>query len=314
MRIDNLLKQLDDPRAPVSYPIRPINYSDSGHPVIGLDQRVQALVRQGQPLVPPLQVVRRPGLGDKVFALAALHQFVQENPEVDVTFSGLDTDEWLELVPWVKIGVNDDCNTVANLDNTPPNGEDRVLAMGRILGVTPTTIEFPINIPKRKHNIKKPYYVFVPFAARCGPRSLPIGTILSILQNSPLPLAFTDVTKYDMVVGHNVTNCTGIDLVELLPILADCEGVIGADTGLPWLGAALGKPCLIMFSHINPAERTATTRNVLSVRPGCLCSRSCGDHIGTRPECSWKDAVPKCTAHLTPPFVRFQMREFERLT
>ena len=315
MGIDEFLRKLSEPKAPVSYPVRQVAQSDRGHPVLGLDQHVQMLVRQGQPLVPPLQVVRRPGLGDKVFALAATYQYLQENPDADVTFSGLDTDTWLSLIPWVKTGINPECNTVVNLDNTPPNGGDRVKLMGDIMGVDVDNLEFPISIPKKKLGVKKPYYVFAPFAARCGPRSLPLEGTLSVLQRSPLSLAVVDAMAYNWDgLGRNVSNCTGLDIFGLIGLLSECAGVISCDTGVPWLASAMGKPCLVFFSHIDPAERTMTCNNVLAVRPPALCAKSCGDHIGTRPECRWKDTVPKCLAHVTSEFLRFQMREFERLT
>lgn len=312
MSIDDLLRNLSNPKATIAYPQRVIHRSDTGHDVLGLDPAVQTLVMQGQTLVEPLQVVRRPGLGDKVFALAATYAYLQEHPEADVTFSGLDTDSWLSLIPWVKTGVNPACNTVVNLDNTPCNGGDRTRLMGGILGVDVTSIEFPIIIPKKKLGLKKPYYVFVPFAARCGPRSLPLETTLSILRKSPVRLAVTDGMKYAWDgLDSKVANCTGMDMFELVALLSECAGVIGIDTGVPWLGAALGRPVLVMGGHVAGHERTQCCRNVLWVTPQ-LC-RVCGDHVGTRPDCRWQDAVPKCMSHLTPEFVRFQMREFEKI-
>jgi len=315
MGIDEFLRGLDNPRATIAYPQKVIHKSDTGHPVYGLDPTVQALVRQGQPLVPPLQVVRRPGLGDKVFSLAATFAYLQEHPDLDVTFSGLDTDKWLELIPWVKIGVNPECSTVANLDNTPPNGGDRTKLMGEVLGIDVTSMEFPIRTPRMSLGVKKPYYVFVPFAARCGPRSLPLQTTLEVMKSSPVPLAIVDSLRYDWCeLGSNVTNCTGMDMFQLVALLAECEGIVSCDTGVPWLGAAMGKPCVVLFSHVPMRDRTMTCRNVLGVEPQIPCFNGCGDHVATRPECRWREQVNKCTAGYTAEFVRHMMREFAGLT
>lgn len=313
--IGDFIKRTSDPAAAISYRVKVLYESSNGDNVLGVDPHVQELARAGQPLVGPLQVVRRPGLGDKVFALAACYAYVQEHPEVDMAFSGLDTDTWMShVIDWVKIGVNPDCNTVVNLDNTPCNGGDRTKLMGDILGVDVTTIEFPIKIPRKQHNIPKPYYVFVPFAAMAGPRSLPIVTIKELLSYVPLRVALTDAKKYDFAnLSSNVVNCTGMDMMGLIALIADSAGVIAVDTGVPWLAAAMGKPCLVMFSHIRSAERTMTCHHVWGVEPQVLCAKSCGDHIGTRPQCRWKESVPVCMAGYSPSFVRYLMREFERM-
>lgn len=310
MTIDAYLKTVDDPLATVAYRVKPLYVSSNGDRVLGVDPSVQTLVRQGQQLVAPLQIVRRPGLGDKVFALAATRAYLDANPETDVTFAGLDTDQWLKQIPWVKTGLNLDATTVVNLDNTPANGGDRTTLMGRILGVDVTTIEFPINVPKRRLNVKKPYFVFVPFANQNGPRSLPMSTTLEVLKRSPLPLVVTDAHAYNLELGYDVQNCTGLSMLDLLALLAESEGVVACDTGVPWLAAAMGKPALVFFNHIRSRDRTMTCRNVLAVDAPAECAKGCGDHIGTRPACRWKDGLPACSRHLTPEFVRHTMREF----
>lgn len=313
--IADFIKKLDNPKAPIAYPKMTLYESTSGDKVIRLKPDVQERVRRGQKIVGPLQVIRRPGLGDKVFALAACSTFTKQYPEVELTFSGMETDTWLpKVIDWLPIGLNPHCNTVANLDNTPCNGGDRAKLMGDILGVDVTTIEFPIKIPRKQHNIPKPYYVFVPFAAMAGPRSLPIVTIKELLSYIPLRVALTDAKKYDFAnLSSNVVNCTGMDMMGLIALIADSAGVIAVDTGVPWLAAAMGKPSLIMFSHIRSAERTMTCHNVWGVEPQVLCAKSCGDHIGTRPQCRWKESVPVCMAGYSPSFVRYLMREFERM-
>lgn len=310
--IDEFLKRLNDPLSTIAYPTKPIGHSDTGHVVYGLDPSINAAMADRE-IVGPVQVVRRPGLGDKVFALSAVHQYVTENPDMDVTFAGLDTDTWLKQIPWVKTGINPDCNTVVNLDNTPCNGGDRVQLMGQCLGVEVNSIEFPITVPRKKLGLKKPYYVFAPWAARKGPRSLPTATVISLLKNSPVPLALTDSVRAEYEVGSGNANCTGLGMLDLISLISESAGVIGADTGVPWLGAALGKEVLIFGSHVPARDRTQTCRNVLWVEANVPCG-PCGDHCGTMPECRFKDRVPLCTSFYTPEFMRFQMREFERLT
>lgn len=312
--IDELLRRLDDPLATIAYPTKPTNHSDTGHVVYGLDPSINAAMADRE-IVGPVQVVRRPGLGDKVFAIAACSAFVKQHPDIELTFAGLDTDTWLKQIPWVKTGINPDCNTVVNLDNTPCNGGDRVQLMGQILGVEVTSIEFDIRIPRKKLGLKRPYYVFAPWAARKGPRSLPMASVVEILKRSPVPLALTDSVRAEYEVGPNVVNCTGLGMLDLISLISESAGVIGADTGVPWLAtAALKKTVLIFGSHVPAKDRTQTCRNILWISSPASCAKNCGDHCGTMPECRFKDHVPLCTSFYTPEFMRFQMREFERLT
>lgn len=312
--IEELIRRLDNPLSTIAYPTKPINHSDTGHVVYGLDPSINAAMADRE-IVGPVQVVRRPGLGDKIFGLAAAYAFCQQNPDMDVTFAGLDTDTWLKQIPWVKTGINPDCNTVVNLDNTPCNGGDRVELMAGILGVRgPVSIEFPITVPRKKLGLKKPYFVFAPWAARKGPRSLPTATVISLLKNSPIPLALTDSVRAEYEVGDGNTNCTGLGMLDLLVLLSESAGVVGCDTGVVWLGQAMSRPALCFFSHVAACDRSMTTRNLMAVKSPASCAANCGDHCGTMPECRFKDRVPLCTSFYTPEFMRFQMREFERLT
>ncbi len=312
MLISDFIHGLDDPKAAIAYPQEVLYRSDSGHPVIGVDPHAQQVARRVGPIISPVQVIRRPGLGDKVFGLAATYKYIAEHPEMDITFSGLDTDTWLKQVPWVKTGINPACKSVVNLDNTPPNGGDRVKLMGEIMGVDVDDIRFPINIPKRKLGIKKPYYVFAPFAANQGPRSMPLATVISILKHSPIPLVMRDANKFDFELGQNVVDCSGTDMLDLLVLIGNCEGVIGCDSGLIWLGAATGKPALCFFSHVPARDRTMTCQSVWGIESQAECA-ACGDHVGTMPMCRFKDKVPACMQHCTPEFVRYTMKEFASL-
>lgn len=314
MGIAEYLRRVDDPKAVISYPMHVLYKSDTGHDVIGISPEATTAALNGRPLLPPLQVVRRPGLGDKVFAIAAIRALMEQQPDVDVTFSGLDTDTWMEpCLPWLKVGINHGANTVVNLDNTPCNGGDRAQLMGNLLGVSVTSIEFPIRTKRIKLGVKKPYYVFAPWAASRGPRSLPVSTILEVLKHSPIPLALTDVVAADYELGPNVQNCTGLGMLKLISLIAGSEGVVGVDSGIPWLASAMSsKPCLVYGSHVPAEDRVMTTHSMLWIRPVAACA-PCQDHVGTTPQCRWKERVPACIAHLTPEFVRHTMREFERL-
>lgn len=317
MTIAELLRNLDDVKSTVAYPMKQIYSTSSGSPVIGLNAAVQTLVRSGQPLVEPIQVVRRPGLGDKVFALAATYAYLQEHPDADVTFSGLDTDsEWMSnVIDWVRIGVNPDCNTVVNLDNTPCNGGDRTRLMGEALGVDVVDMSFPIRVPRKNLGIKKPYYVLVPFAARQGPRSLPMKTVLEILQRPNLPLVVTDSLEYAFSgMASTVTNATGMKMLDLISLIEGAAGVVSVDSGVAWLACAMSKPVLVLGGHVASEDRTMTTSNMLWTSPQCSCFRGCGDHVGTTPQCRFKEAIPACMQRLTTDFVRFQMREFGKIT
>jgi len=314
MTIAEYIRTLDDPKAAIAYPLKALYQSDSGNRVVCLDHTVQQRVRSGDRLVGPLQVIRRPGLGDKVFAIAACYEYLAQHPESDLTFSGYDTDTWLKYLPWLKTGLNMKANTVVNLDNTPCNGGDRTQLMGKILGVEVTSIEFPIKVPKRNLGLPSRYYVFVPFANQNGPRSLPLETTLEVLRRSPLPLVFTDAKSYEFELGHGVVNRSGLGMDELLALVAGSAGVIACDTGVPWLAAAMGKPAMVFFSHVRSWERTNTCQHVLAVDSPADCAKNCGDHVGSRPACRWRDGVPSCTRYYTPELVRHYMREFGGLT
>ena len=313
MGIDDFLRKTDEPTAIVSYPIREVYRGAKGTSILGLSPDVLG-ASLNKEIVPPVQVVRRPGLGDKIFALAALHTFLEENPGTDITFSGLDTDIWLKQIPWVKTGINFECNTIVNLDNVRCNGGDRAQIMGEALGVEVEDIRFPIDVPKKSSynlHLPKKYYVFAPFAARNGPRSIPMKTVIEILSNSPVPLAFKDVERYNLSLSSNVYNATGTDMLDTLVLLRDCAGVIGCDSGIPWLAAAMNIPALVFMSHVSRLERAMTTRNVWAIETPAPCL--CGDHVNTRPECRWKEKIPACALYLTPELVRYSMIEFDRM-
>jgi hypothetical protein len=307
--IDDFLKHLDEPKATIAYPIRQQYQGKSGTSILGLDPEVCGTAAFDRQIVSPVQVIRRPGLGDKVFALAATYTYTQQNPDIDVTFSGLDNDTWLKQIKWVNIGINHECKSVVNLDNTPPNGGDRTKLMGHIMGVEVEDIRFPIVVPRRKLGITKPYFVFSPFAARRGPRSLPLKTVMSVMSKSPIPIVFVDSLKYDFEIGPNATDCSGATVLDLLVLLDGCEGVISCDTGVPWLGAAIGKPSLVLFSHVPKEDRTQTISNCWGISSIASCS-PCGDHVGTCPPCRLKEAIIPCVSYYTPEYVNYMMREF----
>jgi ADP-heptose:LPS heptosyltransferase len=182
--------------------------------------------------------------------------------------------------------------------------------MGQIMGVEVEDIRFPIAIPRRKLGITKPYFVFSPFAARRGPRSLPLKTVISVMSKSPIPIVFVDSLKYDFEIGPNASDCSGGSMLDLIALLDGCEGVISCDTGVPYIGAALGKPSLVLFAHVDKNDRVQTISNCWGIDSPIDCARSCGDHVGTSPPCRLREAVAKCVSYYTPEYVKYLMREF----
>jgi hypothetical protein len=313
LTIEEFLQKTPNPKAVVSYPIREVHRGKKGTTVLGLPPDVLDASTKNE-IVFPIQVVRRPGLGDKVFGLAACHALFKQNPKADVTFSGLDSDTWLKQIPWVKTGINPKCKTVINLDNVRNNGGDRTQIMGEALGVEVEDIRFPIDIPKWSIDLHLPkkYYVFAPFAARNGPRSLPMPAALEVLQSSPVPLVFTDSVRYNLPLSSNVYNGSGLSMLDTLALLDGCSGVVGCDSGLVWLASAMGRPALVFGSHVSRLERTMTCRDMWWVETPVACG-PCGDHVGTRPQCRWRERVPACLQHVTAEFVRYAMIEFHRM-
>jgi len=312
MTIESFLQQTSDPQAVVSYPIREVHRGKNGTTVLGLPPDVLDASTKNE-IVFPIQVVRRPGLGDKVFALASIFAYLKQNPKADVTFSGLDSDTWLKQIPWVKTGINPKCKTVINLDNVRNNGGDRTQIMGDALGVEVEDIRFPIDVPKASVDLHLPkkYYVFAPFAARNGPRSLPMPAVLEVLKSSPVPLVFTDSVRYNLPLSSNVYNGSGLSMLDTLALLDGCSGVVGCDSGLVWLASAMNRPALCFFSHVSRLERTMTCKNIWAVETISPCL--CGDHVGTRPDCRWKEKIPACLQHVDEMFLRYCLIEFDRM-
>ena len=314
MSIEDFIKTTDQPSAVVSCPLREVYQSTKGRRVIGLEPSVAHTAATDRQAIFPLQVVRRPGMGDKLFAIAAVHQLLQEKPDADVTFSGFDTDDWLKQIPWLKVGVNEACASVVNLDNVPFDGRNRCKLMGQALGVDVTDIRFPINVPKKKM-VDGKYFVFVPFANAVNPRSFPIETARAVLANSPIPIAFSDRMRYgDFELGENVVNCTGTDMLELMALVAGSEGVISCDTGTAWLAAVLDKPVMVFYGHVGPAESCMVSENVLAVQSGRECDgHPCGDRIQAQLDYhNCRHHKPLCMNY-PADFVRYMMEEFRHL-
>ena len=196
-------------------------------------------------------------------------------------------------------------------------GLDSTLA-GKVLlelGVEVEDIRFPITIPKQSSvnlHLPKKYYVFAPFAAGNGPRSIPLSVAEEVLRSSPIPLALCDVQRYNIGMSTNTFNASGLDMLDVLVLLKNSAGVIGCDSGLPWLASAMGVPALVWGSHVSRLERTMTTKDMWWVETPAPCG-PCGDFVGTMPQCRWKENVPQCYAPVSSEFVRYTLIEFDRM-
>ncbi|MBW2671808.1 MAG: hypothetical protein JRD89_00150 [Deltaproteobacteria bacterium] len=260
-----------------------------------------------------LHVIRYPGLGDRIFAMAACYAFHRNFPEAKIYFETFPNDRvWINWVPFVEFG-NPPVppSKAVNLDNAPTGGEDRCRLYGRLLGVDVYDIRFPISVPKISIVPDKPYILFAPCnSGRAMTRSLAPKVVQHVLQcDFGYDLVLVDRQPIYMD-GPRAINLTGkTSLAELWSLARYAEAVISVDTGVAWMGACLGKPTLVFFSYINPAERVQTCHTVWAVEPSAPCC-PCGDRLPPMP-CGVKAGdIPICMRTYTPWVVEAKIREF----
>ena len=68
MDTDLYIRQVDDGSEIVAYRTRPLQHTLGGTTVIGMPAAVTHAAANDRDIIDPVQVIRRPGLGDKMFA------------------------------------------------------------------------------------------------------------------------------------------------------------------------------------------------------------------------------------------------------
>ena len=69
--------------------------------------------------------------------------------------------------------------------------------------------------------------------------------------------------------------CPRMDLDEIMRLLAVCRGIVGVDSGLAHLGAAMGRPTVMLFGPTDPARTGCRGRLVRNLAASLACS-PCG--------------------------------------
>ena len=313
--IETYVSGVDNPYEIVQYRLQTLQTSSSGMKLKGVEPDILDTIAldEKKPIVSPVQVIRQPGLGDRIFALAATYAYKQQHPKTRVTFQATKYDaEWLSWLPFIKVGLDKKAKTVINFDNLSANIGDRATAMADVIDVKLPSLQFPINIPKNVMSVPdKPYYVFVPFASRRGPRSLHRAIIDSVLLNTDLQLVLIDTMPYETKTKRVINMSAKIGFPELFTLIQESAGVIGVDTGPLFVSLAMGKPTMALFSHVGAKNRILAAQNVTAYDSVTRCA-PCGDHISSRPSCKFEDEIALCMQHYTVPFLLYAMKEFAK--
>jgi len=256
-----------------------------------------------------VQIIRYPGLGDRVFVLAACYALLQQKPNVQIYFDTIKENQgWVQWVPFINFGLHPNPQHIINFDNIPAGGCDRTKAMGKRLGVDVNSFEFPINIPQHDPivNLEK-YIVFAPFNSGRSCRSLIPQTIEYVLNYVDFPLVLVDANEYPISMPSPHINTSGqLSLEALWCLINDAIGVVAVDTGISWVGAALGKPVLTFFTMIPPEELIMACQTCWSVIPYCDCY-PCGN-VGFPPPC--QKLPTECQLGYTGEIVTYKIKEF----
>lgn len=288
-------KGVDDASNIIQYPLRELKSGDNGTAVLGLSPSLPDDCTNTRQIIPPVLVNRQPGIGDRIFALAAAYAYHKKHPYHQISFLGDDEDaEWLSWIPWLEQDCIKDTNTIVQLNHTPISGGDRAQIMGKMMGVDVKSICLDINVPKDAGPIiDEDYIVFVPFARNRGPRSIPPDIVANVLCRIPYKTVMIDHDRFSCS-GNNVINMSGeLRLAEVFGVIDRARGVVCVDTGLAWVSAALEKPTLCMFGHVGARERAQCTKHFIGVDSCSQCA-PCGDLLNITPKCRFRSRIPKC--------------------
>lgn len=291
---------IDDAKQIIQYPLQVIGRGINGSKILGVSPALPDDYINLRKIVQPVLVNRQPGLGDRIFALAAAYAYHQAHPFHQIGFSGMPCDEeWLSWIPWLDQHNIDDTNTIVQLNISPHTAGDRAKAMGRAMGVDVTSLSFPINVPDIGPVIDEEYIVFSPFNNKYGFRSIPSEIVTNVAARTSHKIVVLDAMKHN-IEGNNVVNLTGkLKLEEVFGVISRAIGLIGVDSGLMWVANALKIPGLCMFGHVAAEERIACTTDMIGINTVAPCG-PCGDMISIKNKCKWMGRTLKCMSYCSP--------------
>ena len=293
----SIFKGIDDAKQIIQYPLQVIGKGINGSEILGVSPALPDDCTILRKIVPPVLVNRQPGLGDRIFALAAAYAYHQAHTFHQIGFSGMPCDEeWLSWIPWLDQHNIDDTNTIVQLNISPHTAGDRAKAMGRAMGVDVTSLSFPINVPDIGPVIDEEYVVFAPFNNKYGFRSIPSEIVTNVVSRTRYKIVILDAMKHD-IEGNNVVNLTGkLKLEEVFGVISRARGLIGVDSGLMWVANAIKIPGLCMFGHVAAEERIACTTDMIGINTVASCG-PCGDMISIKNKCKWMGRTLKCMSY-----------------
>lgn len=236
-------------------------------------------------------IVRRTlGLGDTIFALAAVHAFKQQCPQVQVWFeASKERQEWVEWSDDVETSARaprSNC-VLIDLDKLPTDvSMARYLVMARHLGVEGESLHIPWSIPEDEQAVLREWLgrpedltLLAPWCvARLVTRSIPSAAIRRFIHHHNGPVALLHhirVPEYDDLGALNLTGETPSGTLIALCCLA--KACVGVDAGPVYVAASADKPTTIAYTHIDPRARISPAdTNVSAVVPSVDCF-PCGD-------------------------------------
>lgn len=265
-----------------------------------------------------LRVKRTIGLGDTIFALAAVHAFKQEHPELNVLFEARsDLRVFVEMSVDVTSAVVDGPvpNTdFVDLDQAPVGSQQcRYELMAEMLSATARGLSVPWRIPKhvqakvrRDYPVIKETVVFTPWCGGFAPtRSIPDEVAREFIDQCPHTLILRHVEEkpgFEQVPN----NICGLRFGEiyLAALLKQAKAVVSVDSGPAYLAISLGTPTVVAFTHIAASARLGEAdlkRATIEVWEPTLDCVPCGDFADpANPPCD-KAGVPRgaCAKTLT---------------
>lgn len=236
-------------------------------------------------------VVRRTlGLGDTLFALNTVRAYKEANPTTPIWFDFGGT-EWEQLRPWLPSIIEQGLTPtqdvwIVDFDDVPTNLEEcRYVFMAQSLGVEVEDFSLPWALPpaalQRVDGDYPRMEEFTVLSPWCGgsavTRSLPDPVIRELLAQDDYPMFIQHPqshAEFDHLPNSAVGHCP---LPLTAGLVARARAVVSVDTGTAYLAASMGKPTVVVYTHIDPAHRLLPQPNVVWVTPEDLDCGPCGD-------------------------------------
>jgi len=135
-------------------------------------------------------------------------------------------------------------------------------------------------------------------------------------------IIITDQSSIKLLERPNVINLTGkLSIREWAAVVYNCDGVVSMDTGIYWIGLAFEKPCLIMFTTVDPEIRISHHKNLCKIIYPPLKCKPCYDRQMVKDSEAWKicagtirtGSPTPCTKVLTPDLILKELKTFSIL-